>query len=85
MYFEGSTVVLVAGKEKVKQANRGPWNRQLVPIEHIHRAFSIMLCGEDYSTESPRAAILAKSDVCAENGTRLTEKIFKILPLTVKR
>ena len=47
-------------------------------------AFCIVLCGEDYSTESPRAAILAKSDVRAENGTCLTEKILKILPLTMK-
>jgi len=30
------------------------------------------------------ASILAKSDVRAENGTRLTEKIFKILPLAMK-
>jgi len=66
MYFEGSTVVLVA-------------------IEHIHRAFSIVLCGEDYSSESSRAAILAESDVRAENGTCLSEKILKILPLTMKR
>jgi hypothetical protein len=65
VYFEGSTIVLVA-------------------IEHIHRAFSIVFCGKDYSAESPRAAILAKSDVCAENGTCLTEKIFKILPLAMK-
>lgn len=57
----------------------------MLPIEHIHRSFSIKLCGKDYSAESARTPILAQSDVSAQNGTRLTEKIFEILPLTMKR
>jgi hypothetical protein len=45
----------------------------LVAVEDVDCAFSVILCGENYSPESPRTAVLAKSHIRTEDGTGLTK------------
>jgi hypothetical protein len=45
----------------------------LVAVEHVDCAFGVILCGEDYGAETPRAAVLAKSYIRTEDGTGLTK------------
>ncbi len=45
----------------------------VLPIEHVDCAFSVILCGKNYSAESPRTAVLAKSHIRTEDGTGLAK------------
>jgi hypothetical protein len=73
VYFEESSVVLVARKKRLKQTEREIMQRNILPVEHVDCAFGVILCGEDYGAETPRAAVLAKSYIRTEDGTGLTK------------
>ena len=47
--------------------------RNVLPVEHVDCAFGVILCGENYSAESSRTAVLAKSHIRTEDGSGLAK------------